>query len=291
MCSAELLSTSESLLQAFRWLIAVALTYPVTFCCIFAAKLLVLDRMIDFTQPEQNDTVHHWRLFGRILLGIGSVGSIIGFCTNIAASAIFEQGAEEFLKARTSGDVFRSRQDALDKAQNGTKFFFGFLLFEAIMLLLAFGAFSVAGTISARRVHNALKSAASEIQSSLKISLTSLKSDKREGIDRAVTSGRRLKRQIIGTCAVVFFSFLLRAVFCTMMAVAVVGQVSSAHCEGSVGRCDACYNVYSHLLVYLLYTPQLFFSVVFISQPLALLVLLWGMTSGHTLAVMKAASL
>ena len=270
-------------------MIAVAITYPVTFCCIFGANVLVLDRLIDFTRPADNNSASLLRYLGRILVGISSVGSTIGVCANIVAAAIFEQSSQDFLKAKTSAAVFRSRQDALGKATNGTKFFFGFLLFEAIVLLLSVGAFTIAGAISARRIYTALQSASSESGSALKASLHPLFPNRREVFDRAFhTSAQRLKMQITATCLIIFFSFLLRAVFSTIMAVAVVGQITNVSCPGFSGRCDECYNVYSHMMIYLLYTPQYFFSSVFISQPLALLVTLWGMTSGHTLAVMRA---
>jgi hypothetical protein len=280
----------NALFQAFRWLIAVAITYPITFCCIFASNFLVLDRMVDFTRPVENNSVSIWRQFGRIFLGFSSVGSAIGFCTNVGASAIFEQSAQEFLKARTSGNIYQSRQDALEKAALGSKFFFCFLIFEALMLLLSVGAFSIAGAISAHRINTALKSVASDLQSSMKMSLHPFAPNRLEAIQHAVHSGRRLKQQIVVTCFIVFLSFLLRSVFSTMMALALIGQNANVSCPNFSGRCDKCYNVYTHVLIYLLYKPEFFFSTIFISQPLALLVLLWGMTSGHTLAMMNGQS-
>ncbi len=271
-------------MQAFRWLIAVAITYPVAFCCIFAANFLVLDRLIDFTKPEENN-VSRWRMFGRILVGIATGGSAIGLCANIGASALFEQAAQDFLKAESTGSVFDLRQAAISKATIGTKLFFGFLLFEAIMLLLSIGAFSYAGAISARRIRTALQSAAHDLRGSF---LQPLAPEQQEALDRAAITGNKLRRQIIGTCIIVFFSFSLRAVFSTIMAVAVIGQTANVPCPGFSNRCDKCYNTYSHMLVYLLYTPEFMFCTVLISQPLALLVLLWGMTSGLTLAIMKA---
>jgi hypothetical protein len=37
--------------------------------------------------------------------------------------------------------------------------------------------------------------------------------------------------------------------------------------------------------IWMINTPSFYFSIVLISQPLALLVSLWGMTSGHFFAV------
>jgi hypothetical protein len=41
---------------------------------------------------------------------------------------------------------------------------------------------------------------------------------------------------------------------------------------------------------WLAYTPEFFYVVVFVSEPVALLVALWGMTSGRTLSIMRSAS-
>jgi hypothetical protein len=101
-----------TLLQSFQWLIAVAITYPAQFSCIFAAYLLVLDRMIDFTVPGAEGTARRCRFFGRVLLTISSLGSVVGFCTNVAASVIFEQSAQDFFSAQTTKSVSRARQDA-----------------------------------------------------------------------------------------------------------------------------------------------------------------------------------
>jgi hypothetical protein len=43
------------------------------------------------------------------------------------------------------------------------------------------------------------------------------------------------------------------------------------------------------MLTWNFYTPSFYFAVALMSQPAALLVVLWGMTSGQMLAIMKAA--
>ena len=65
-----------------------------------------------------------------------------------------------------------------------------------------------------------------------------------------------------------------------MYAVAYQQQDFGKPCPGSAERiCDAaCYNVFSHIVGWMVLTPEFQLSVVLISQPLALLVALWGMT-------------
>ena len=97
-------------------------------------------------------------------------------------------------------------------------------------------------------------------------------------------------RQIVGTAAFVFVTFLLRAVYSTMFALAneLQNNGNAANCPGS-NLCDAsCYNVYSHMQLWLLYTPEFQLTVVLISSPLAMIVALWGMTSDRTLQRMQS---
>lgn len=49
---------------------------------------------------------------------------------------------------------------------------------------------------------------------------------------------------------------------------------------------DECYNMYSHIVIWMVFTPAFQLSIELISSPLALLVALWGMTSNVTLRMM-----
>jgi hypothetical protein len=87
----------------------------------------------------------------------------------------------------------------------------------------------------------------------------------------------------------VFVTFLLRAVFSTMNAVTNGLQDNGGASCPSFNPCDAsCYNVYSHMQLWLAFTPEFQQSVELISSPLTLLVALWGMTSKHTLRLMQS---
>ena len=139
---------------------------------------------------------------------------------------------------------------------------------EVAVLLLIIVAFAVVGAACARRISSAL------------LDMT----------DAAAAAGRQLQRQIVGTVAFVFVTFLLRAVYSTMFALANELQDFSARTScPSTSPCDAsCYNVYRLMQVWLILTPEFQLMVVLISSPLALIVALWGMTSDLTLQRMQS---
>ena len=90
----------------------------------------------------------------------------------------------------------------------------------------------------------------------------------------------------MGTVAFVFVTFLLRAVFSTMNALANALQTNVATCNNN---CDpACFNVWEVIQFWLEFTPEFQLIVVLISSPLALLVALWGMTDKGTLQHMRS---
>ena len=90
----------------------------------------------------------------------------------------------------------------------------------------------------------------------------------------------------MGTTALVFLTFLLRAVFSTMNALANALQIQVFTCNN---YCDpACSNVWTVIQEWLQFTPEFQLTVVLISSPLALLVALWGMTSERTLQHMRS---
>jgi hypothetical protein len=137
---------------------------------------------------------------------------------------------------------------------------------EVVVLLLIILAFAVVGVACLRRLSSALRDKSCE-QSA---------------------ANRKLQRQILGTVAVVFVTFLLRAVFSTMHALADALQNAATTCQYTSGPCDTqCFNVFADIQFWLLYTPEFQLSVVLISSPLAMLVALWGMTSDRALQHMK----
>ena len=96
--------------------------------------------------------------------------------------------------------------------------------------------------------------------------------------------------RIVGTAAFVFVTFLLRAVYFTMFALAIELQNEGNYVNcPSNNQCDAaCFNVYRLMQLWLFCTPEFQLMVVLISSPLAMIVALWGMTSDRMLQLMKS---
>jgi hypothetical protein len=266
------------------------LAYPFTFFCLVTAKLLVLDRLTEFSKLKAHAS-SRWNLFSRILLWTIFVGNVVGLCCNIAGSVFFLQLAdsyEQFASTNvTSNEVVHSSDTEFKffKGAQMSGFFFGF---EVIMLPLIVIAFFVVGIASVRRIRAAMTNVKT-------VPLTTMSGDR--AVDTEVygrapearfTSGHRLKRQIAGTCGILFVSFSIRTAFSFMLAIASVFRKG-----GATTRCDEGLNgnFAGLMLVWILYTPELFVFVTLLCQPVTLLVTLWGMTSGQTIAVMRAGSL
>ncbi len=130
---------------------------------------------------------------------------------------------------------------------------------EVAVLLIIIVALTAVGAASARRVSSAL-----------------LNMNDEHG-----AAGRQLRRQIVGTTAFVFVTFLLRAVFSIMNAASNVLQNLGSDCD-LLNLCSpSCFNMWDLMQFWLE-----FVLTVLISSPLALLVALWGMTSKRALRLM-----
>ena len=119
----------------------------------------------------------------------------------------------------------------------------------------------------------------------------------------ASAPAKRLHSQIVITAAVVFFTFLPRAAFSSLKAVAGAYQdIGKGNCgllcsdvvvtptlleklQGAVG-CAIPLNQYSHMRLYLFYTQEFELLTVLIST-LAQLVTLWAMTSERMLEAFR----
>jgi hypothetical protein len=266
--------------QALRWLSAYLVTYPFAFCCLVIAKLLVLDRMRDFAVHRTIGAPQWWVVGSRILVAAAVGLNFVGACGSVGASVYSERAAGLYSAAAdaavaNSTDARSQRTQANDLVQNAARFVAVELGCELVVLLLVVIAFSVVGVASFRRL--------SYVMNSIR------NSDNDGPMSRQVQrTGQELQRQIVGTVAVVFVSFLMRVAFSIMFALANGLQNSGDTCPKYSGRCDPnCYNMFSNMQIWLLYTPECQLLIVLISQPVALIIALWGMTSGRMLALMK----
>jgi hypothetical protein len=117
--------------------------------------------------------------------------------------------------------------------------------------------------------------------------------DGRVQMSAAAATGRALQLRIVGTTGFIFVTFVLRSVFSTLNAVAFQLRDFNKTCPGPGGTkrqyfCDAsCYNMYTHIVQWISYTPEFQSTITLLSSPLAQLVALWGMTTKSMLQLIK----
>jgi hypothetical protein len=259
----------QSLLaQGQYWVAAFNVPYAIEFLCLSVAKLLVLHRMADFAVHKGDGLSRRLAVWGRVVMAAVVVGDVAGLCGDVAAAVLHKQ-AGDLYNAEAAAVAANSTEAANAAVQANQKFTVANdaasvqQFCEVVVLLIIILAFAVVGIASARRVSSALREMSGDC-----------------------ASGRQLRRQIVGTTTFVFLTFLLRAVYSTMSALANALQTEVVTCSNV---CDpACKNVWAVILYWLVYTPEFQLSVVLISSPLAMLVALWGMTSERTLQHMRS---
>jgi hypothetical protein len=114
-----------------------------------------------------------------------------------------------------------------------------------------------------------------------------------DAASRGAGEVHQLWRQVIGVPFFVGFAFALRSAFSAMQATAAMNQDMSNpnQCPENQSYCDSfCYNIFTHMTAWMLFTPQFQLSIVLISSPLALIVALWGMTSKHLIRLINKSS-
>jgi hypothetical protein len=278
------------MLQAVRWLVVYVIVYPIAFCSLVTTKLLLVRRYVYFARPKAVGVAHRWNHVDKLvraLVAVFAAGIVAGFCGNIAAAMSLIQAAGFFDSASSDKNVSLARfeaAEALASSARAASVFFGF---EAVLLPLIVMALSAVGFFSIRRIYSTVGSAQ---QSMNLISPDTHAIHHKESVNEVVSMGRQLRRHILITSGFVFVSFLLRAVYSALGAIAssLADANSQSPDEMSVNRCDTRFNVSSHVLMYLVYSPELFFAIALISQPITLLVVLWGMTSGRALEIMRS---
>jgi hypothetical protein len=270
-------NAAESMLvfaQMARWLTVYVVTYAIEFLCLSAAKLLVLDRMAGFTYTKARGASKGWVVWSRVGLAAVVAGNLVGLAGNIASAVYFQRAADYYSAAsaayfsNNTSDGYALSKLATQQGHSAMDIQSLQSFCEVAVLLLIIVAFAVVGVASYRRINSAL------------LVLT--------GASGA--EGRYIQRQIMGTAAFVFVTFLLRAVYSTMFALANAFQnISSASdCSDQSNLCSStCFNQYRLMQLWIGFTPEFQLMIVFISSPLSLLVALWGMTSNRTLQLMR----
>ena len=276
-------NTSEDLAQeaslfalAYSWRAAFSVTYAVEFLCMCAAKLMVLDRMMVFAAPPGAGMPKLWAAAGRVVMAAVVLGNAVGLAANAAAAvhsqktAEAESTASAYYAANNTKDGDKFDSLAQHEAQLGGPIESVQRFAEVAVLLLIVVAFAVVGALCARILYTRVKPIGVDA-----------------GYDAFIaTVGRTLRLQMLGTTAFIFVTFLLRSVFSTMLAVAYQLRDADKECPEAKTRCDACYNEYTHIVLWMACTPEFPLTIILISSPVAQLVALWGMTTKSTLHLM-----
>jgi hypothetical protein len=210
-----------------------------------------------------------------MVMAVVVLGNAVGLAANVAAAVHAQRAADA---ANTASALFAANSTQLANEHeslgrtdielaNSIAAVQSFC--EVVVLLLIVAAFIVTGVACARIV-----------------TLNMLSVDRESA---GAAAGRSLRRRVVATTIVVFVTFIVRSVQSTMFAVGRQLQEIGTTCPGVTSRCDpSCHNVFTHIHVWMLNTPEFQVTIVLVSSPLTLLVALWGMTSRQTLEAMKS---
>jgi hypothetical protein len=260
---------------AESWSAVFLVMYAIDFLCLSAARLMVLDRMSDFAAGQDEGAKKRWAAGGRMVMAVVVLGNTVGLAANVAAAVYVRRSAEA---ASTASVLYaaNSTQAALESfSLSLTEVQFAMSIMsvqsfcEVAVLLLIVAAFVVAGVVCARVIRSKLLAV--------------------DAASASAAAGRELRRQMVVTTVVVFVAFVVRSVQSTINAVTRQLQNRANQCPGVTDLCDStCYNVFTLIFWWTLFTPEFQVTVVLVSSPLTLLVALWGMTSEQTLHAMKS---
>jgi hypothetical protein len=281
--------------QSEYWDCAFRVTYAAEFMCLSVAKLMVLDRMFGLAAPNSDGMPKLWAFVERVLIRCVIVGNVVGLAGNIASAIYLARAADYGISADAAfaanksdaGNHFIGMADETAFVARRTLSVQQFC--EVVVLLLIIVAFTAVGALCARRITEALLQVK-------QASATATASSGSQGSDIKMLAGtvsaasRRLRLQIVVTVAVVFVTFLLRAVYSIMNALSRALETEKASHDCGI-QCDAlCFNSYYMMQLWLKWTPEFHLAVIFISSPVSLLVALWGMTNQRTVKMMWAGS-
>jgi hypothetical protein len=261
---------------AHSWRAAFLVPYAVEFLCMCAAQLMVLDRLSVFAAQQDEGLQTRLALAGRAVMAAVVLGNAVGLAASAAAAVHYQKAAQAMgaasaaYAANNTEDGLRFRSLSQEDVQHGGSIVSVQLFCEVAVLLLIVVAFAVVGALCKRLLSFRFR---------------------RLGVDAGydafmATAGSRLRLRMLGTTGFVFVSFVARAVFSTMFAVAF--QFRDASTESCPHICGECRNVFSHILNWMAYTPEFQTTIVLISSPVAQLVALWSMTPKHLLQPMKS---
>ena len=257
----------------------ICLPFELTF--VIVAKLLVLHRLQLLATNDSQPRVRN--LLGRLFLAAVISLGIVGFCGNIVSAfhyneaALYINDASIQWASNNSGLGLKYEFQSYNSFETAAKTGSLQRFCEVAVLLMVIVAFCIVGIQSSAVISHALRAlvaAKSNLEdkarsSSDGVSIRGLVSDASE-------KGKQLQRKVFWTVCFVFATVIVRSVLSLMFAFAQAFQNNANTC--SFSPCNQCHNVYSHIHIWILYSPVLFSVVMLIASPLVLIVALWGMS-------------
>ncbi len=269
-----------------------SVTYAIEFLCLSVAKLLVLDRILDFSAPHMDSTRKRaMATWWCVVVGV-VIGNTVGLIANTVAAVYFQKAADDvgaasaFYNATNNSignSYYLSHRQELQRA---FKISSVQSVSEVAVLLLIVVAFAAAGIFCAFRISSILRDA--ETNNFVDVDVSGISRLRQQ----LVATGKRLRLEVLSVTAIVFLAFVLRSAFSIMYGVAYELQNSGnvKNCNVGLSFCDEqCYNVYTHILQWMALTPEFQLMIVLLSSPLTLLVALWRLTTPIAIRLMKLA--
>ena len=215
-----------------RWSGSFSAIYAIQFAFLCITKLMVLDRLFEFSMPKTSDVGRRWAVAMRVVMAGVTACNAVGIIGNLVSAAAWNQ-ASDYRKAASVELTNNNPSDAQSLIQQSSKRQADASSLTAIqkyvevaVLLVIIVFFTIAGIACTKRVSSSLARV--------------------DDNSTAAAAGRHLRRQILSTTAVVLVTFLLRGMFSTMFAVA--DNLQNSGQTNCSGLCDDCKNVYTYAL-------------------------------------------
>jgi len=286
------LTMQETSISFGRGLATFVVASPVEFAFSSLAQLFVLHRLQRFT-TSKSLRQRAWKIAGRMFLAAVITGHIVSICASIASAVEYIRSAGFYsdaaaayaANATAAGSLFEIQ--AKDKRAEAVRIASVQRFIEVVVLLVIVATFIVVGLNSHRIISTALRALFNAEKKLVSIAAASgvVDSAGAKLVAEVQSQGRMLHRKVVGTFVFVLLTLLVRSVFTIMFAVGSSMTNQADKCARS--ECDACKNVFSHMMFWMVYTPSYHFFCVLVSSPLALMGALWGMSGVRAMEQMR----
>ena len=251
------------------------------FDCFTVAKLLVLNRLVEFCRPSLSEALQKKvAVLDRVFRAVVAIGLLLITCCGAAmANYATRIAAQDFSYATAfeSGDfaafkgISATRLRAMALLQVSESVMFSC---QVVLLILIVFSFVAAGVMCNRRIREVLSSLG-YFHSANRLGASNL-SDVAENRQQILDKAADLQKRVFGTVIVLFVSFILRSIFAALFAAGFAENAALAN--PACGDCGEC-QITNYLISRWIINTYEFHNTVSCVSPLALSVALWGMTN------------